>query len=235
MKKNIFCIIAALVMASLTACGNASGLESNPETEAEFVEYEGEGEVQGGIKSDEEIESLQDEEESYEPEIEYFENEEEEDSANVEMETPEAGSTYISADNFWQGDDYFDLEEFFYQNGAVWVQKGRDASDYSGIIEESEDDITVYKAQFDSWIIRSSNLYGTTVCSINFDGDTVEIGRDCIIIPLCEDNKMVRVNSVGTELPNWAIQAIINMVREMKESPYSDFPFSDGELYHISK
>ena len=115
MKKYFCLFMVTMLTMSLTACGEKSTENTSAQ---ESVEYTGEGEVQGGIPTDEELAAREEEAESYEEtseessEINYSD-------ANVEMETtPTASDTYISADNFWQGEDYFDLEEYLYMNGA---------------------------------------------------------------------------------------------------------------------
>jgi hypothetical protein len=104
MKRYIALFAAVILMATLTACGN--------NTAADTTEYHGEGQVQGGIKSDEEIENLQNEEQqSQNQEAEYVDN-----TGNE----PDAYGTGNFQD-YWEGDDYFDIEAYALANGCSHV------------------------------------------------------------------------------------------------------------------
>ncbi|MBR1874766.1 hypothetical protein IJ798_00050 [Candidatus Saccharibacteria bacterium] len=131
MKKNICLAIVLALSLSLTACGGASSGSSPAEPESATTQetastgedYAGEGAVQGGIPTDEELAERNQEASSTEEasSTDSLDSEEEPDysDANVEMsETPTSSDTFISSDNFWQGEDYFDLEEYLYMNGC---------------------------------------------------------------------------------------------------------------------
>lgn len=131
MKKNICLAIVLALSLSLTACGGASSGSSPAEPESATTQetastgedYTGEGAVQGGIPTDEELAERNQEASSTEEasSTDSLDSEEEPDysDANVEMsETPTSSDTFISSDNFWQGEDYFDLEEYYWMNGA---------------------------------------------------------------------------------------------------------------------
>ncbi|MBQ2638500.1 hypothetical protein IJF91_00315 [Candidatus Saccharibacteria bacterium] len=129
MKKYFCLFMVTMLTMALTACGEKT-TENTPSEKP--VEYTGEGEVQGGIPTDEELAEREEEAKTYEeaseePTVDYSD-------ANVEMETtPTASDTYISADNFWQGEDYFDLEEYLYMNGAdkiIYLDEKADVIDY---------------------------------------------------------------------------------------------------------
>ena len=135
MKKNICLAIVLALSLSLTACGGASSGSSPAEPESATTQetastgedYAGEGAVQGGIPTDEELAEREQEASSTEEtdNTDNWDGEEDPDysDANVEMsETPTSSDTFISSDNFWQGEDYFDLEEYYWMNGAKNVQ-----------------------------------------------------------------------------------------------------------------
>ena len=113
MKRAFGLIVFMVAMVSFAACGGST--TSAPAKES--VEYTGEGEAKDGISIDEE--AISEEAGSYEEVSSEEPSEINYSDANVEMETtPTASDTYISADNFWQGEDYFDLEKYLWMNGA---------------------------------------------------------------------------------------------------------------------
>lgn len=130
MKKACAISLMTTLVFGLTACGSATATSTPTEDSADY-EYVGEGQTTGGIPTDEELANREAEYEQYEAEA--TESTESTDSAestettdysdvNVEMETtPTASDTFISSDNFWQGDDYFDLEEYLWMNGATSI------------------------------------------------------------------------------------------------------------------
>ena len=100
MKKYFVMMIVTMMVMSMTACGSSlpegeTAAVADDGSSSDSSEYVGEGEVQGGMPTDEELEAREEEAESYE------ESSEDYSDANVEMETTPSGSdTYISADNF---------------------------------------------------------------------------------------------------------------------------------------
>ena len=233
MKKNFAFFLALIIsLAMFTGCGKKDVQTSEtPDDVGNYhIDYQGEGEVQGGIKSDEEIAALTEEAES---------NTVDENSAeypNVEMETPEAISTYISAENFWQGDDYFDLENYLYMNGANWVKKG--TYNYDGTLNESESDIQVYKAQFFGNIYWIITIACPTQIDFEYVGYKVEdktyFGPYYAAQPAMpfENQRMVTINSAGTQITDKAIETLDDMLRSAKEHPESDNPFQYSSNYN---
>ena len=237
-KKNTFTVILSLCLVlMLAACGkNSNSVNSS----AKYDDYHGEGEIQGGIKSDEDIARIDEEIKQYEAEKnkEAEQNEDTWDGAeddteseiNVEMETPTAFSTYIGAENFWQGDDYFDLENFLYMNGATKVLKGGFDSDYD--FEERDHDITMYKAYFSNpyWIVTIQTV-GSGSIEYRYDGYLLNgepvlspVHTTTTLIPI-EKQTAIRVNDQGTTLSDATIQILDKTTSLMKEHPDDDDPF----------
>lgn len=219
-------LIVIFAMSTITGCGSKSapGVSST-----ELINSEGEGPVQGGIKSDEEISKLQEEEQQYtedeEPTIEYAENVD---------NTGHEPDSYISADNFWQG-DFFDLENYLYMNGALWIRKG--SYDHTtGELIESEDNVSVFKTQFSDihWLITI-----TSPSEIDFEFIGYEVDGETYFGPYYlvtqntpyEDQYMVPVNN-GMQLTNTTIETLDDMIHMAKEYRDTDNPFQNSEKYN---
>ena len=230
--KRFFAFLVTISMlATLTACGGHGEAVPAP-VEQETKDFAGEGQVQGGIKSDEEIAALQEEEEQYasekpateepaaeEPTVEYAEN------VSNEGHIPD---TYIGTENFWQGDNYFDLENYLYMNGASSVEKGY--YDDSWSFQESADKITVYKAHFENpyWYVTIQ-----LPVSIEFRYDGYLLDGVPVLHPVylatqstpVEDQKEITVNDIGSTMTDTAIQTLDKMISLTKDYPDDDNPF----------
>ena len=116
MYKKIFVCFLTLVLAlSLAACGNKSSVEKAEISTEKYEDYHGEGEVQGGIKSDEEIAALTAEAEQGNDDAWDGAEDKTESEINVEMTGHEPDSTGNFQD-YWEGDSYFDLVKYLEDN-----------------------------------------------------------------------------------------------------------------------
>ena len=117
-NRRFFLLLITMFLSTiLVACGSKDSTRSDT-SEPTYENFEGEGEIQGGIKSDEEIAALAEEEASYNN-IDTTE----ENPANVEMDGHEP-ETYGSGNfqDYWRGNDNFDLVGYLNDNGYEWVE-----------------------------------------------------------------------------------------------------------------
>ncbi len=233
-KRFFVCFfIAIFVMTTVTACGGNTSV-AIPATEETVdqnaVDYQGEGQVQGGIKSDEEIAALQEEEQQYI-----------DDSTTTEYESNEGyePDTYIGAENFWQGEDYFDLENYLYMNGAAWVKKGYYDSS-TGKFIESDTEVYYYRAQFNDtyWMVTIGPLvefeyFGYKVNDEAWFGPYYTAFQSTPI----ENQRSITVNSVGTSYTDTMIETLDDMMKATKEYKDSENPFQiaskNGSIYFL--
>ena len=239
--KNSFVMFFMIMLFAtvLTACGSKTDNNpSNATTDSSFDANErGEDEFPGKIKSEEELAALEEEARQYEEQGTEANSEPEENPANVDMETPTAASTYISADNFWQGDDYFDLEEFLYMNGAMYVKKGEWETDASSF-KEKDGVASVYKAQYahPNWMV-----YVAPPTTIWFEYMGYRIDGEIVFFPQylatqlkpVEEQRKITINEYGVQMSDTAIQTLDHMFYLMKTYPDSDDPFQYNELTDI--
>lgn len=216
MKTYFVFFIVALLMMSLTACGGST--TSAPANES--VNNTGEGGVQGQIQTDEELVAHEEEATPYEEaseessEIDYSD-------ANVEMETmPTASDTYISADNFWKGEDYFDIEEYLRMNGADEVIP---CDSHEDPVEETGNDIASYRADFfdGQWSIMICH----GVCFIVRMSDYKTFG-----CPGMENSDTVTVDTRGTQITRENLNKSIIMVQSLMEHHDEEDPLIDSGL-----
>jgi hypothetical protein len=146
MKRYFTVFLVFIMVLSLTACGKSHNTQASGSEN-----YHGEGQVQGGIKSDDEIAALQEEERAGTTDAQQSTSEDE--IENNQQDNSNSAPGYVSADNFWNGND-FDLEGYLYANGAKWVKKGYDNGDGTGF-HESDTEISYYMAYFDTtyWMV----------------------------------------------------------------------------------
>ena len=216
MKKYFWLFIVAMLMMSLTACDGSTTSTPNKES----VNNTGKGEVRDGISTDEELVAHEEEVKSYEEaseepsEIDYSD-------VNVETETmPTASDTYISADDFWQGEDYFDLEEYLWVNGADEVIP---CDSHEDPVEETGNDVASYRADFfdGQWSIMICH----GVCFIVRMSDYKTYG-----CPGMDNSDTVTVDIHGTKVTRENLNRSIIMVQSLKEHHDEEDPLIDSGL-----
>ncbi|MDO4967703.1 MAG: hypothetical protein Q4E70_02985 [Candidatus Saccharibacteria bacterium] len=231
MKKYFCLFMVTMLTMALTACGEKT-TENTPSEKP--VEYTGEGEVQGGIPTDEELAEREEEAKTYEeaseePTVDYSD-------ANVEMETtPTASDTYISADNFWQGEDYFDLEEYLYMNGASKInRKYYDSSGMIVAVEGENEPVSIYEARFDNlyWrvTIAAPNAVYIQFTGYKKDGHPMLApGYNIALHESVDDWKLVKVNQTGLECTKNTIIALDHVMYLIKSHPGDEDPLRFNE------
>lgn len=164
-RNRFFCyIVACTLVLSLTGCGSATPAAPAQVSSGEVEEvksFEGEGPVQGGIKSDEEIAALQKEEQQYASEAAS-----EEEPAEFVDNTGHEPDSYGSGNfqDYWQGDDYFDIVAYAKANGCNQISY----LDASGSPVKDEYTAGFYTFYFGDWMIQP---YGNG-CNLTYLGNT---------------------------------------------------------------
>ena len=154
-KRNFVFILLVVFSMMLTACGpGKAAATSAPKTAEVDEEFHGEGEVQGAIKSDDEIAALQAEEEQYASEA----SSEPDDSSDF-SEDPDGSEDPINVDNtghepeaygsgnfqdYWQGEDYFDIVSYLRARGCTEIRYYDDSTSET----DDESKATFYVAFF---------------------------------------------------------------------------------------
>ena len=110
MKKIMSIILIFVMMMSLAACGKSHNTQVS-----ESENYHGEGQVQGGIKSDDEIAALQEEERAGTTDAQS--DTETTTEQPTESDDAPATSGTGNPDDYWDG-SYFDIEGYLRDNGA---------------------------------------------------------------------------------------------------------------------
>ena len=155
--RKFFAFFLGFVMslALLTGCGKST---ATPTTD-----YHGEGEIQGGIKSDEDIAAITQEAEQNTEQPSY------EDNTGHE---PDAYGTGNFQD-YWEGEDYFDIVGFATANGCTQVSYYR--SDWSST--DNESDANYYKFYFGrNWMVQPLG----TGCILTYLGNTNSDGSNAM-------------------------------------------------------
>lgn len=130
MKKSLYVILVSIFTLALVACGENASATTTPEKEevvtdntTEYVNFDGEGEGQGVIKSDNELSALEEEAEQYSSGEDYdtyvIDSKEEvaEETSNTRFESE--SYPYVSMNNFWVSDNEIDLIAWYEANGAI--------------------------------------------------------------------------------------------------------------------
>lgn len=237
MRKNIFntrnlsLVIVVVLTFSLTACGTSTATSPSEESidyvapeqeqlaDSDTEDYAGEGEVQGGMLTDEELAEREQEASS----TDSWDGEEDPDypDANVEMtETPTSSDTFISSDNFWNGDDFFDLEEYYWMNGARNVQY------------ESGENYPPF-AIFNGWIIYTAGS-GCNVYNIqDWNQNERPFKAYNIHDEFLFDSPPARINDSGANIMKNLPALLDEVIPCLLENSDKDDPFEDTELDHV--
>ncbi len=229
MRKSYFISIIAISMVlGITGCGNNTAAVAT-EAPAETIEYQGEGAVQGGIKSEDELAALEAEGEQYE---QYAEPEATEEATPevAETSTGSWNSEYVSASNFWEGSDYFDIVAFAKANGCCQIA-------YYGPNGKTDDEsiATAYKFYFydGTWCIAPTTAGGTLTYLGETDADGFCTGSPqyMYLVKDINDNQFVSVNKnmADAVLTAQAIDALDAVVRELNRNHDSLDPLTNLE------
>ena len=215
MLKKIFAfMLAVILLVSFTACGKK--VDSIPGAQ----EYHGEGEIQGGIKSDEEIASITEE----------AENNTTTEEPSYEDNTGHEPDGYSTGNfqDYWQGDDYFDIVAFAEANGCERVRYLLD--DGTPVKDESEAHFYCFYFHNKKWMVQP-----TLGCLlVELDNDFNRVSEFNVIYESSDDRgTMVSVsNKNNATLSSKTIEAFVAVVNAMNANPNSSNPLADNGIEH---
>ena len=238
--KNSFVMFFMIMLFAtvLTACGSKTDNNpSNATTDSSFDANErGEDEFPGKIKSEEELAALEEEARQYEEQGTEDNSEPEENPANVDMEGHEPES-YGSGNfqDYWEGDDYFDLVGYLKDNGADKVYA---TSKYSYPVEDNSN-IDLYVASFynEQWEVTIMTDAGITLGHAYCD-DSGKLCKDPHYIISCPTNELgqsIRIDSAGTTTGSGIISILDTVIQCMKNNRDSNNPLENSNLQYISQ
>ena len=231
-KRNFAKIFILVILATvLTACGSS---KPKDESDNNYVESKSEGNGQGVIKSDEELAALEEEGKQYE---EASSTEPEDNPANVDMSAYEPES-YGSGNfqDYWQGDDYFDLVGYLKDNGADIVYA---TNDQSYPVEDSTD-INMYVASFygEQWEITIMSDAGVTIGHAYCDTDG-RLRKDPHYIVYCSSpgdlGGNITVDKNGTIFRSGVLTIMDSVVQYMNANRNSNDPLNGSGLNYASQ
>lgn len=232
MKTRYFSIFLAVILMStmLAGCGSkdaAATTESAPNSSSQ-TEYEGEGQTQGGIKSDEEIAALQEEESSYEEEAEteYAENV---DNTGHEPESYGSGNFQ----DYWQGEDYFDLAGYLKDNGAIDAYP----SDFHYEKVDGPAELYVSYTKDYAWrlvIYTSNNSGGIFLSWFNYmQAPYDKDGPTYMVVPKESERTMVgnfkeiTVDTHGNTMADYTLENLAIIIQALQENQDSKDPLAN--------
>ena len=224
MLKKIFAfMLAVILLVSFTACGKK--VDSIPGAQ----EYHGEGEIQGGIKSDEELAKITEEADTWDGQ----EDKESTNEPSFEDNTGHEPESYGSGNpqDYWQSDSYFDLVGYLKANGAI------DAYPSDSHYEKVTSDALFYTAYTSDYtwrlMIYNSEYSGSVIVSwLNhmqppYDQD----GPSYMVFPSDlsrqADYNVITIDDYGNTIPDYTIDTVIAIMQAIQSNPDSKDPFSN--------
>ncbi|MBR1801723.1 hypothetical protein IJ768_00640 [Candidatus Saccharibacteria bacterium] len=232
MKKNILVsfLVATLLATVLTACGSNSTTVSSSKTD----DFHGEGEIQGGIKSDEDLARIEEEVRQYdEAKNDSAEGSNDSDmlaageAANVEMEGHEPdGPGSGNFQDYWQGENYFDLVSYMKDNGYELVVPYTFIN-YGESLKDGET-AEVYECRNEDthdWIIAVEKERGLQVDRNDFD---------IMYYVSTDKEKQISIDQTGMTISESAIVALNTVVETLKVNADSEDPLNGtGLTYEV--
>ncbi|MBP5512132.1 hypothetical protein J6X90_01985 [Candidatus Saccharibacteria bacterium] len=216
-KRFFVCFfIAIFVMTTVTACGGNTSV-AIPATEETVdqnaVDYQGEGQVQGGIKSDDEIAALQEEEQQY------IDNNTTEYESNEGHEPESFGSGNFQ--DYWQGEAYFDFVGYMNDNGyhRVFPENPNGEKIKDG---ETAEMYECYKDD-EKWIVAVENDT-VLICQYNYEHMSSIIANDDRRIAIDNTGMTMSMDAIITL--DAVVQAIAAHVDEEDPLQYTQYNYN---------
>ncbi len=217
-----FTLTATVTLLTLSSCGNSAAVTTSPETEA--------------IKSDEESVISQVEETTYvdvEPAVEETssdiastieESATENNSSTGDKQEPYGSGNF---EDYWEGEDYFDLERYLRDVGCEDYCGMVVSNDYTLVRADDGDTPVNYTAWYKGWEI---GICPMTYCTADNDGKRpiFSIYADTTL-----ETHIVTINEYGTTTTEGVLRILNSIINAIKNDPDSSNPF-DGLNYNES-
>lgn len=227
MKKSMCAFLLSLFALTLVACGDNVSAATTPEVSeeventTEYREFDGEGEGQGVIKSDNELSALEEEAEQYSSGEEYdtYVIESKEEVAKEEPKTDsiyKANCPYVPMDEYWISDSEFDLVGWLEANGAQTIRR---YNRYSELLKEDSEDVSCYKAVFAFDQETMWYIYIYSPSKVSCDPSSTNVSEATCFSR--ENTRMISINRYGKQVYEDAFRAIDDAVRTIKNNPNS--------------
>ncbi len=233
MKRIPFIISIITLSFTFVACGDNVSATTTPEqeevvTENITTEYNGEGAGQGVIKSDDELEALEEEASEYSSGEDYdtyvIESKEEvEEATTTEYEKPWYGPLgtsdyksdnypYVPIDDYWISNNQFDLVGWVHANGGSLGYYAEDGSKQ----KKENDETMMYRCTFNysvgTWNIYMGSCYGFDISKEGEENSGFSYTSN-------GNSEIVSINQYGCYTYADVITAIDNTVKQTKENP----------------
>jgi hypothetical protein len=227
LHRHISVILVFAMILTLTACGKSSGASSTSSSD-----YYGEGQVQGGIKSDGEIAALQEEERAGTTDAQQSASEDEIENNQQSGDSDATPATSeIDAQNYWEGDDYFDIVRCAEDNNcvAVWY-----CDSQGNAIQNNNSTAIGHYFFFSDWMV---SVTGSTIELIytrakDENGHNLNKPEYLIVVPNSTDLIPVsRENSAVASRE--AIDAFIVILNAINSKPGDQDPLNGTGLNYV--
>lgn len=222
--KKICSFLIFIMILSMTACGKSQNTQA-PGTD----NYQGEDQVQGGIKSEDETAKLQEEESADTSDTQPSTENTTEQPAESDDTSTTSGTG--NPDDYWNG-NYFDIEGYLRDNGADSVY-GTDGES----LFETDSNIHNYVATFynKKWHIIVNE---TTITLAHVFYDENNGGRQTFdpsytpLYDIGEAGELITVNSEGLQVREKALEQLFIIVDCIKADQNSNDPLSSSGLQY---
>lgn len=204
MKRYFTVFLVFIMVLSLTACGKSHNTQASGSEN-----YHGEGQVQGGIKSDEEIAALQEEERAGTTDAQ-TDTETTTEQPTESDDTPATSGT----DSYWQGDSYFDLVGYLEDNGYKFVKP----YDINGNCVKDGQNIDRYLGQTEDnmWLLTIFHGY---ISVVYIGGDPTAPVNSPSYIGYADYNNQrdIVIDSYGTTISSNTLESLFIIVDNIHE------------------
>ena len=224
--KRYFTVFLVLIMVlSLTACGKSSGASSTSSSD-----YHGEGQVQGGIKSDDELAVLQEEERAGTTDAQQSTTEDgtENNQQSGDSDATPATSGTGHFEDYWQGDNFFDIARYLNDNGCIQINY----LNATGSTTDNESEATIYNAYFYgcTWKIRIS---GTGCYLIHLSTDNNSGTPEYLVTTNGVPENNIRLsNNNNAVCSREGLQIMDAIIQAIRNNPDSLDPLSYTDLFY---
>ena len=224
MKRYFTVFLVFIMVLSLTACGKSHNTQASGSEN-----YHGEGQVQGGIKSDDEIAALQEEERAGTTDAQQSTSEDEIENNQQPGDSDATPATSeIDAQNYWEGDDYFDIVRCAEDNNcvAVWYYDPQ-----GNLIQNNNSTVVGHAFFFRDWMVtvNRSSIVLTYTRAKDEEGHALNEPEYQIIISNSSDSISVNHDNSAV-LTRETIDAFITILDAINSKPGDQDPLNGTGL-----